>query len=252
MGVTTEIVKKLSIFEAVKVFAFRGPKEKQKFYILKNGLGNTLNALSDSLSNLGISLKSGVNINSIEKDNNLYRLTNNEQIEEFDFVVFATHPDQAAVLLKDDRDFTELKDILLKFDYTTLNSVLHRDSSFTFLKKPSFLNIITEVETNEYLSGTQNLGQIHDEFNGIYKTWLSDTELARIKESDYFLSSIKFSLPLVSEKFKNALNELYKCSSEFPNLFFAGSWSEGVDNQEKAVISGEKASLKCRKYFDKM
>jgi predicted NAD/FAD-binding protein len=250
--VSIEKVKQLSAYELVKVFAFRGPSNKQYFYVLKNGLGATLNSLGDSLAKRGVQFKVATTVTSVELSGTKYQFTTNKSTEEFDFVIFATHPDQAVEILKQDVHFQQVTEVLERFNYTKLTSVLHTDESFIYSKKPSFLNIQTDHTGNSYLNSTQNLGLINADFEGIYKSWFTEEDLKKVRDNGTFLESKTFYLPLVDEKFTNALLELYKCASTFPHLFFAGSWSEGIDNQENAVQSGEKAALKCRKYFDRM
>lgn len=252
IGVSIEKVKQLSAYELVKVFAFRGPSNKQMFYVLTNGLGSTLNALGDSLAKKGVQFKTSTIVNSVEFNNQIFKVTTNSSSEEFDFVIFATHPDQAALILQNDEDFSALRGVLQQFNYTKLTSVLHRDSSFVYFDKPSFLNIQTDSSSGEFLNSTQNLGLIDDQFKGIYKSWFTEKELKQVKENGTFLLAKTYSLPVVDDQFSIALLELYKNSSSFPNLFFAGGWSEGVDNQENAVRSGEKAALKCRKFFERI
>jgi predicted NAD/FAD-binding protein len=252
IGVSIEMVKELSAFELIKVFAFRGPSNKQFFYVHKKGLGETLNSLADSLENKGVVFKSSTLVKSVVLVDQIFRLTTEKATEEFDFVIFATHPDQAAELLRIDEGLAVLRNVLLQFNYTKLSAVLHKDPSFIFLDKPSFLNIQTDSVTGEFLNSTQNLGLISEQFDGIYKSWFSDKDLEQVMKNGTFLCSKSFYLPLVNEEYTDALNDLYKNSSLFPNIFFAGSWSEGVDNQENAVKSGEKAALKCRKFFDRL
>lgn len=252
IGVSIEKVKELSAFELVKVFAFRGPSNKQFFYVHKKGLGETLNSLADSLEKKGVMFKSSTLVKSVVLVDQTFKLTTEKSTEEFDFVIFATHPDQAAELLMKDEGLAVLRNVLLQFNYTKLNAVLHKDPSFIFRDKPSFLNIQTDSVTGEFLNSTQNLALISEQFDGIYKSWFSEKDLEYVMKNGTYLSSKSFYLPLVNEEYTDALHDLYKNSSLFPNIFFAGSWSEGVDNQENAVKSGEKAALKCRKFFDRL
>lgn len=252
IGISVEKVKDLSAFELVKVFAFRGPTSKQPFYSLQQGLGKTLISLADSLKKKGVVFKLSTFVSSVTLEQQVFTVVSGDQKEEFDFVIFATHPDQAARLLLSDSDFLDLHSVLSQFSYTKMNSVLHTDDSYVDNKKPSFLTIQTKAESYDFKSSTQNLGLIDKKYHGIYKSWLSDEELNKLKQNGTLISSKEFNLPLVDIQFNESLNKLYQYSSNIPNLFFAGSWSEGVDNQENAVISGEKAAQKCRKFFERL
>lgn len=82
-----------------------------------------------------------------------------ELLKEFDFVVMATHPYQAAKILRNEATFQTLIPTLNKFEYFEAHIVLHRYNGLVDPKYPSFFNSIIDDQTN-MISNTMDLGQV--------------------------------------------------------------------------------------------
>ncbi|MFN5909836.1 MAG: FAD-dependent oxidoreductase [Bacteroidota bacterium] len=248
-GTTVNALKELSANDLVKLFAFRGPLEKKTFYVLNDGMGNAVQVIGDSLVSKGLDIKYNSPVRSIKKNGEKLTVTTDQGDSDFDFVVFAVHPYQAAKMLSDDSSLTELKTILNTFEYEEVQIVLHRDSSYAFPKR-SFLNITTDSD-NSVLTSTMNLSCIHRDYSGIYKSWMKDEDVNKVMENGTLIDLQVFEHPMNTPQFNRSLEKLYSVSSKFPNLYFAGGWTEGHETQDAAVRSGEKAAFKYRKLLDR-
>jgi predicted NAD/FAD-binding protein len=250
LGTTTDEMKTLSAIDIVKLFAFRGPLARNTFYILNEGMGNTVRAIGDSLNVKGVQILCSTPVVSVVKSGNKFLVKTGQSESLFDFVVFAVHPDQAAKMLNQENSLKDLTETLTQFPYYKAQLVLHRDSTFGYRKR-SFLNIRTNVR-NEIVSHTMDLGCIHPDYEGIYKSWLNDSDLEKVRSNGTFIDVQVFDHALLTPEFKEQLEKLYALSATIPNIYFAGGWSEGQETQETGVNSGEKAAYKCRKYFEKL
>ncbi len=248
MGTSIAEIKQLSAQHIVKLFAFRGPLEKNMFYVLHNGMGNTIRTMGDTLVARGVELRCSEPVVSVRKSGGAYQLRTESGTYDFDFVIFAVHPDHAAAILEGS-SYGQLTETLRKFQYFKAQIVLHRDSTFGYAAKPSFLNISTNA-SNEVLSNTMDLGCIDKAYTGLYKSWLKDADLERVKANGTFVDVQVFDHPLISPEFVTALHALHNQVSRIDNLYFSGGWSEGLETQETAILSGERAAEKCRVYFE--
>jgi hypothetical protein len=53
---------------------------------------------------------------------------------------------------------------------------------------------------------------------------------------------------MITPEFKLDLIKLKEIEKKYSNIYFAGGWSEGLETQETAIISGMNASLKYQAF----
>lgn len=254
LGTTVPDIQKTATLEIVKLFAFRKPSLKNKFKVMTEGMGTLIANIAKKQETKGITVRvsspvKGIRRNGVSFDV-LYTDKSGDKKENFDFVVFAVHADQAYWLLKDDTSFADMATTLQTFKYFKAHIVLHGDASVVNLNRSAFMNIHTD-SGNQLLSNTMNLGMITPNFSGIYKSWLSDEMTVKIKAGGKFYHEVTFSHPLITPEFNAALEALHKQSEAEKAIFFAGGWSQGLETQETAVISGQKAAEKFLRFIKK-
>ncbi len=127
---------------------------------------------------------------------------------------------------------------------------MHTDSSFVNFEKDAFLNITVD-STNEIRSSSMNLGMISNRMNGIYKSWLNVEQIESLRSSGKLIHETVFFHPLITPEFVAILEKLDAQVAIQRSLFIAGGWTEGLETQNSAVISGKKALDKYRKYLGK-
>lgn len=179
-----------------------------------------------------------------------YLSNGSEQTELVDFVVFATHADQTAKIIQSEPSLTDVSKSLKHLTYFEVKIALHSDSSFVNTEKPSFLNIIT-TDSNEVVSNTMNLGMISDRLDGIYKSWVSSEAIERLKKSGKLLHVTSFWHPFMTTDFIANLGVLHQQVDQFPSLYLSGGWSEGLETQNSAIISGKRAAEKYKAFVMK-
>lgn len=252
LGTTISEIKGTSAVDIVKLFAFRKPKASNKFKIMSEGMGTLIERVGQKISSdqLEIRCSSPVMkvVRSKEKWLVTYSRNGNLETELVDFVVFATHADQAAKILNQESSLSEITQTLKHLTYFEAKIALHSDSAFVNTAKPSFLNILTN-DSNQLVSSTMNLSMISDRLNGIYKSWVSTEAISELKASGKLLHLVSFWHPLVTTKFVEQLTVLSSKTAEISSLYFAGGWSEGLETQNSAVISGKHALDKYRIFF---
>lgn len=248
MGTSIAEIKQLSAQHIVKLFAFRGPLGGNKFNVLHHGMGTAIRTIGDSLMRHGVKINCSDPVVSVRKNGQGFQVKSASGEQEYDFVIFALHPDQAARLLHGDTQWGALANNLREFQYFKAQIVLHRDSTFGYAHKPSFLNIRTDAG-NEVLSNTMDLGCIDKEYTGLYKSWLKQADLERVKQNGTYVDIQVFDHPLISPQFVHSLESLHQKVEAIPNIYFAGGWSEGLETQETAIQSGKKAAEKCRLFL---
>lgn len=254
LGTTVDEIRGTSAVDIVKLFAFRKPKASNKFKIMSEGMGTLIERVGQKISSdhLEIRCSSPVMkvVRSKEKWLVTYSRNGNMETELVDFVIFATHADQAAKILNQESSLSEITQTLKQLTYFEAKIALHSDSLFVNNEKPSFLNIITN-DSNQLVSSTMNLSMISDRLNGIYKSWVSSEAIAELKASGKLLHLVSFWHPLITTKFIEQLTVLQSKTTEIPSLYLAGGWSEGLETQNSAVLSGKHAAEKYRIFSSK-
>ncbi|MGV3612072.1 MAG: FAD-dependent oxidoreductase [Fluviicola sp.] len=252
LGTTISEIKTTSAVDVVKLFAFRKPKATNKFKVMTDGMGTLIQRVGEKMdpNRIAITCSSPVTKVVRSKEKWLVTYSNNgkEQTELVDFVVFATHADQAAKILKSETSLSESLNCLKKCTYFEARIALHTDSTFVNNEKPAFLNIITNT-SNELVSSTMNLSMISPRLNGIYKSWASPEAIERLKKDGKLLHVTSFWHSLVTTDFVLQLEILHKQIAEVPSLYLSGGWSEGLETQNSAVISGKHAAEKYRAFL---
>lgn len=247
LGTSIEDIKKTAAADIVKLFAFRKPSNKSTFKVMIDGMGTLIQNIGDSLHRKGLRIMKDSPVKSVTFNDNIYTVTHGARLKQdsYDFVVLAVHADIAYKLLKDESNFNSLTTILKDFKYFVARIVLHGDDSFVNKEKPAFMNIVTSSD-NQLVSNTMSLGMINERYQGIYKSWLSEDLANKVKTSGKFYHEEVFYHPLITPEFNAALSSLNKESVKMKSLCFAGGWSQGLETQETAVISGQKAADKYR------
>ena len=244
LGTNIEDIKKTSTVEIVNLFAFRKPKASNTFQIMQQGMGGLIRQIGDRLKQSGVNIETNTPVYSLNKMEKgfqvLYLKGDTILSQEFDFVVMAVHGDIAGKLLSQDDAFKQASNLLVQFPYFEAHIVLHQDTNYINTQKPAFLNIFTNAD-NRLVSSTMNLSMISDRLNGIYKSWMSAEDTEKLKEKGLFLHETTFYHPLITPEFVENLYKVHTAVKNIPGLCIIGGWSEGLETQNSAVISGKRA-----------
>lgn len=245
LGTSIEDIKRTDTKEIVSLFAFRKALKKGEFIVSNIGMGSLINRVGNELKTKGINILTGSPVISVKIEKNKVFISTDDAMNAFDFVVFAIHPYQAAKLLN---DLPELSNQLKEFEYFKAHIVIHTDSTFVNSKRVSFLNIKTNSANTEVISNTMNLGVINPMFTGYFKSWLQEEDVELVKSNGTFVHEEIFNHPMITPEFKLDLIKLKAIEKNYSNIYFAGGWSEGLETQETAIISGMNASLKYQAF----
>jgi predicted NAD/FAD-binding protein len=251
LGTNIEDIKKTSTVEIVSLFAFRKPKASNTFQIMQQGMGGLIQQIGEKLKQSGVIIETNTPVYSINKTEKgfeiLYIKENTMLSQEFDFVVMAVHADIAKEILSRDTTFSEASNLLAQLPYFEAHIVLHQDTNYINVQKPAFLNIFTDKD-NQLISSTMNLSMISQRLNGIYKSWMSEEDTEKIKIQGLFLHETTFYHPLITPEFVANVQKLHTVVNTIPGLCIIGGWSEGLETQNSAVVSGRR-SLQSYKDF---
>jgi len=251
LGTTVGDIKKTSTVEIIKLFAFRKPSPKNTFKVMHRGMGTLIQNIGLALERGGVRVLTQSPVQKVAYGNGIYAVSyqkGKELIQEsFNFVVMAVHANQAFKILKNDSAFNNISHILQQFEYFQARIVLHKDSSLVNMKKPAFLNVITGAD-NQIVANTMNLGMIGKRYRGIYKSWLTEDLCAQIKANGSFLHEEVFYHPLITPQFNASLSSLNKAVAAQRGIFLGGGWTQGLETQETAVVSGKKAMERYREF----
>ncbi len=251
LGTTIEQIKKTSTVEIVSLFAFRKPRASNSFFIVQEGMGGVLQRVGNQLVKKGVEIRTNSPVLSVVKNNDgftIYSFENGKSIStDVDFVVMAVHADIAGRLLKNEPELKSVSELLGQFPYFEAKIVVHQDTCFINSEKPTFLNIFTD-ENNQLLFSTMNLSLISQRLNGIYKSWMSEQDLLKVKERGLLLHETTFYHPLITPDFVENNKNLKKITDSYDNFSVVGGWTEGLETQNSAVISAKRALEKYKNY----
>jgi len=254
LGTSVPEIKRTSAVDIVKLFAFRKPKANNKFKIMTDGMGTLIQRIGGKLNPDQVTIKCSSPVIKVmrSKDKWLVTYSTNgaEQTELVDFVVFATHPDQTAKILKSEPGLEKVVESLKHLTYFETHIALHSDSNFVNPEKPAFLNVMT-TDSNQVVSSTMNLGMISNRLDGIYKSWISSETIDQLTKSGKLLHVTSFWHPLITVDFIVYLKTLQEQVNRIPSLYLSGGWSEGLETQNSAVISGKHAAEKYMSFLSK-
>jgi predicted NAD/FAD-binding protein len=249
LGTTISEIKTTSAVDIVKLFAFRKPKASNKFKVMTDGMGTLIQRIGEKMNPNQVMIKCNSPVTRVVRSKDKWLVTylsnGKEQTELVDFVIFATHADQVAKLLKSEPSLSEINQTLKHFTYFEARIALHSDSSFVNSQKPAFLNIYTN-DSNQLISSTMNLSMISKRLGGIYKSWVSVEAIENLKKSGKLLHVTSFWHPLITTDFMAQLAIMHQQLNQFPTLYLSGGWSEGLETQNSAVISGMHALEKYK------
>ncbi|TSJ47594.1 FAD-dependent oxidoreductase [Fluviicola chungangensis] len=252
LGTTVPEIKTTSAVDIVKLFAFRKPKANNQFKVMTDGMGTLIQRIGEKMNSNQVTIKCSSPVSKVVRSKEKWLVTysynGEEQTELFDFVVLATHADQAAKILKTEASLTEAIQSLKHLTYFEARIALHTDSTFVNKDKPAFLNIVTD-SSNQLISNTMNLSMISKRLNGIYKSWLSKDAIEDLRKSGKLLHVTSFWHPLITTDFISQLEILHKQIAKVPSLYLSGGWSEGLETQNSAIISGKHAAEKYRTFL---
>ena len=245
LGVSVHDIRKMSAVDIVKLFAFRKPKMSDKFHIMQEGMGTIIQKIGASVKNPNVTIHTSALVHDVLLKENTYLVTyhkNGKSVtEEFDFVIMAVHANTAAKILASDLAFKSISNTLKTFPYFEAKIVIHSDDSFVHHKKPAFLNIFTDKEHN-IVSSTMNLDLISPRLKGIYKSWMNTEDAEKVRKQNKLLYETVFYHPMITVEFVENLKILHHQIDNFaPNFCIIGGWSEGLETQNSAVLSGKRA-----------
>lgn len=250
LGTTIDEIKLVSAQDLVKLFAFNPALKKGEFFILQKGMGNAIQIMGEQLKKRGLIVRNGIGVVALKQNDGKTTIySENGKEGDFDFVISTVHSDQLAQILATGKEFPELKESLHGLPYFEAHIVIHSDARFTNAVYPSFLNVQTDSSGN-LLSNTMNLSMIEQEMKGIYKSWLSDSDLKKVKENGTYLADQVFFHPMITTGFMQSLEIMKAKESSIPNFAVAGGWTERLETQETAIRSAKRAVQKCVNYFN--
>ncbi|MBX2909282.1 MAG: hypothetical protein KF706_06600 [Chitinophagales bacterium] len=244
LGTSVSEIKSTSALDIVKLFAFRKPKLSNKFKIMTEGMGTLIQQVGVELRKQGVKIKTESPVYQITKQGTkwLVKYVHNatEHSQLVDFVITTAHADQNIKLLNNEPSLSQVVYHLQQLKYFEAKIVLHSDTSFINTKKPAFLNIMTN-QKHEIASSTMNLSMISPRLNGIYKSWLSQNDIDKLNASKKILHIASFYHPLITPEFISHLDTLHQHLKKVSNFYIGGGWSEGLETQNSAVVSGKHA-----------
>jgi len=251
LGTTVSEIKTTSAVDIVKLFAFRKPKASNQFKVMTDGMGTLIQRIGEKMNPNQVTIKCSSPVTRVVQSKEKWLVTylsnGVEKTELVDFVIFATHADQTAKIIKSEPGLAEVSKSLKHLTYFEARIALHSDSSFVNNEKPSFLNIIT-TDSNELVSSTMNLSMISNRLDGIYKSWTNTEAIEQLKKSGKLLHVTSFWHPLITTDFIAQLAILHQQVNQFPSLYLSGGWSEGLETQNSAIISGKHAAEKYKEF----
>lgn len=251
LGTSTVEIKKTAVNEIVKLFAFRKPKQKDTFSIMTDGMGELIEIIGQNMSSEITIMRntSALSVSTFKKEI-IVQSNHKNKIIEYDYIIFATHPDQTAQIVGSDSEYDALKNELLKLTYFEARIVIHSDTNYASQNTPAFLNVITD-ENNEVITNTMNLGMISPRLTGIYKSWMSDIDKNKVISNGTFIMEELFYHPLITPEFVATLIKIENIASTIPDISVVGAWSEGLETQNSAVLSGKRAALEFQNWKNK-
>lgn len=239
LGTAIREIKKTSVSEIVKLFAFRKPKQKDTFSVMTKGMGTIIDEIGAKFPE-EIEIFRNTEVISMSNDSILQIMQNGKpQTLEFDYIIFAIHPYQVAKILEYSLQHQNLVQELSHFSYFDAQIVIHSDSNYSVQTTPAFLNIFTDE--NEVMFSTMNLSMISNDYEGIYKSWMQPKDIEILKQNGTFIHSHTFKHPLITPQFCERNEKLRILATEHENLSIVGAWSEGLETQNSAVLSGKRA-----------
>ena len=216
---------------------------RPQWYTVMNGANSYIKKILPTLSN---SPRCNAKIARVEKKDNRIKLElKNQESENFDSVIFATHADTVLSLLE--RPATELYENLRKWEYQDNKVILHKDSSFmpkdkklwaswNFLRLPNS-SLKDPVNLTYYMNRLQNLKTKENYF----------VTLNPRKEilSSKIISSTVMSHPQYNLQALDSQENLKRINGE-GNIWFCGSYM-GYGFHEDAVSSAINVVKQIRK-----
>lgn len=219
---------------------------------MRDGMGTIIQKIGAFINNPNVTIQTDAPVFKVISKENTYLVTYQKNgvvaTEEFDFVVMAVHANTAAKILETDLSFKPIYTTLKTFPYFEARIVLHNDERYAHQQKPAFLNIA--VDKNYIItSSTMNLGLITPRLNGIYKSWVSTEDAKQLKVNGKLLYEIVFYHPMITVEFVENLQTLHQQITDFStNFCIIGGWSEGLETQNSAVLSGKRAVEVYKKF----
>ena len=154
----------------------------------------------------------------IRSENNIKIIKNDEEIV-FDYVIIATHADQALQIINNPT--INEKEILSKFEYTKNRAYLHSDRSMMPKnnKTWSSWNFIKSEKTNTNFTLTYWMNNLQKlETTKEYFVTINPEKIPKHTHDDTFFTHPKFNLQTI--KFQNKLKELQGIN----NTYFCGAY----------------------------
>ncbi len=250
LGTSVHQIKMCSTSDVVKLFASQKALKKSDFKVFGRGMGFIIQDIGVQLEKNGVEIIRNAEVKNVKVFKKQYSIEFNEVEQLFDFVVFAAHPYQVKKIVENEPEFLRFTRVLNEFKYFPTRIVLHRDSSFVDRNRSSFMNVRTSKITNSVTSSTMNLGVVNPEWNGLYKSWMTEKQLESVKANGFFIHQKTFNHPLITPEFHSYLITLKHLEMEQIDIYFAGGWSEGLETQETATNSGKKAADKVKTFLE--
>ncbi|MBF0313289.1 MAG: FAD-dependent oxidoreductase [Oligoflexia bacterium] len=230
----------VSMLHSIQSLAFRSVWDRT-FYISNIGLGEVIKIIgkkAEEAAKGNVTIHRGNAVIAVEKTaHNLYQLTDqNGVVREFDYVIFATHPYQAAKILSSNKSFS---DLLSQFKYNRTYIAVHKDvqEKFTPNGVRAFYNIRLNHQGNFNL--TMNYHAINYRYKNVLKSWISErSEIDRLKNEGLLYGYTEYYHPVVTPKFlklQASVKELSK--QENHQITFIGGWTTLFETQDTAIRS---------------
>ena len=182
-------------------------------------------------------VKVNSNIEYIARPADRILIKTQDQVENFDYVVIATHADEALNILADPS--TEECELLGAWEYQTNNAILHTDESVMPTDRAAWAswNFTQESEIDDpsLFSVTYFLNRLQGHKNTEKEYFLTLNRQKQIP-SEHILYKIKFTHPIYTFKSINTQKKLFSLNGN-RRTYFCGSYF-GYGFHEDAIKSG--------------
>lgn len=245
LGTSIKEIEYCSTQDIIKLFAFQSPTKGNTFKVLDQGMGHAIISIGRALENQGVRVHLQEEVKQILQNNLQWILeTSTGKSLSYDYCIIATHANHCAELLPKDESFDTLKNALQQLSYFKARIVLHTDSTYVAQgRSASFFNVQYDLQQNQILSNTMNLGFINPKWEGVYKSWLSTAQVEELKANRKFIHEVVFDHPMITHAAVQEIRKAMQLVQKIPHLYIIGGWSLGLETQESACLSGFQAAV---------
>jgi predicted NAD/FAD-binding protein len=200
--------------------------------------GGSYNYIPKIISKFKDKIHTNYNIEAIWRENNIIKIKANENITEFDQIVFACHTDTILKLFKNPNN--EELNILSQFKFSKNEVILHNDKSLLPKKKLAHAswNYLITKDSDKMATLTYNMNILQGiKSNDIFCVSLNSTNLIN---NDKIIAKFNYSHPIYTKESIKAQNK-WAIISGIDNVHYVGAyWANGF--HEDGVVSALKVA----------